>query len=511
MRLEPEKEWYAPLYETLSKHAQSQPVSLHVPGHRNGESWRRGRQSGYDRYGLAHYENLMPLDVTELSHTDDLHAPEGVIAEAQQLAAKLYGSDHAFFLVGGSTAGNHGMILAVCNPGDLILVQRNVHKSVLNGLRLAGARAVFMQPAREEGEGTWTVPELQSVKQALEQYPQAKAVLLSTPNYYGRVVSMQAYADLIHAYQIPLLVDEAHGAHYGFHPAFPQSALAAGADAVVQSTHKTLTAMTMGAMLHIKGERINLERLKDVLASIQSSSPSYPIMASIDIARAMVQSEGPNMFESGLQAAHRLRMYLNQRSSRLVASAIREDGSTPLIDPLRVILKDREGAYSGYELQKHLEQHGCWAEMADETRVLLLFGSYMSDSELERILAACDAVAESLDRFIRTRGYEGKNTVAEPLSEASTAGAISEPIPFSFRGISADQAVTVNMNQAAGFRSAETVIPYPPGIPLLYAGEAISASVAQELRRLGELGAKCQGATDPTLQTIRVIQVETNG
>ncbi|EFM10957.1 Orn/Lys/Arg decarboxylase major region [Paenibacillus curdlanolyticus YK9] len=512
MKNKAEKLGYAPLYEKLNEHALTRPVSLHVPGHRNGESWRRGLQNNTERYGIDRYESLLPLDITELSHTDDLHAPEGVIAEAQQLASQLYRSDHTFFLIGGSTAGNHGMILAVCDPGDLILVQRNVHKSILNGLRLAGASAVFLQPSREEAEGTWTVPDLHVVKEALERHPEAKAVLLSTPNYYGRAVSMRGYADLVHEYQIPLLVDEAHGAHYGFHPAFPRSALADGADAVVHSTHKTLTAMTMGAMLHIKGARIDLGRLRDVLASIQSSSPSYPIMASIDIARAMVQAEGADLFDSGIQAARKLRNHLNSENSRLIASSIKEEDSTPLIDPLRILLKDRAGRYSGYELQKRFEQHGCWAEMADETRVLLLFGGYMSDEELSRIIAACDAVAESL---LDPREGDGictaKDEVAHSMEEAGAVDAVSEPVAFSFKRVDAQRITNIAIEHAAGYRSAETVIPYPPGIPLIYAGEMITATVAKELKRIGEHGAKCQGAADPSLQTICVVQDKTNG
>lgn len=529
-----DKEVRAPLYECLIAHEASQPVSFHVPGHRNGQAWQSlaGQDAAYER--LTRFKGVLSIDATEISATDDLHSPDSVIAEAQQMAARVFGADESMLLVGGSTAGNIAMILTVCEPGDIILVQRNVHKSVLNGLRLAGARAVFLQPAYETDEGTLLVPLLETVELALQLYPEARAVMLSTPNYYGRGVSLKPYVDTVHAYGVPLLIDEAHGAHYGLHDAFPESAIMQGADAVVQSTHKTLPAMTMGAMLHVRGQYIDIDRLRDMLAVVQSSSPSFPIMASLDIARAMIEEQGPALFESGLANVASFRQEMNERNGRLVVTASEMDNdelsaletggygpqwnSDVRIDPLRVIMRDRRGITSGYELLRMLEKQGCWAEMADEYRVLLLFGPIVSEEETKRLLGACEAIEQELAaqqqrplrKYDRTERVEASALKYERVvsRDIEPDQMISEPITFSTQRIDRDTIRTIPLLSAAGSISAETIIPYPPGIPLIYAGERIEETVIRRLAKLVEIGAKCQGASDPTLETIRIIGQE---
>jgi len=512
-----------PLYECLTAYEASNPISFHVPGHRNGQAWRLGTdEQETRRERLERFNGILSIDVTEISATDDLHAPEGAIADAQRLAAGVFGADETMLLVGGSTAGNIAMILTVCGPGELVLVQRNVHKSVLNGLCLAGARAVFLQPAYESGEGTVMVPLLETVEQALKRYPEARAVMLSTPNYYGRGVSIKPYADLAHAYGIPLLIDEAHGAHYGLHDSFPVSAISEGADAVVQSTHKTLPAMTMGAMLHVREPYMDRDRLRDMLAVVQSSSPSFPIMASLDIARAMIEEEGPALFEPGLKQASQFRSEMRRRNGRLTAAPIEgaEARDIPAgadtygpqwienvrIDPLRVILRDNRGLISGYGLLRMLEKHGCWAEMADEHRVLLLFGPFVGEDETERLLKACEAIERELESLNddNNEAREDSQQVVDRQDEPDEM--ISDPILFSTSRMNRDRITVVPLRSAAGRISAETIIPYPPGIPLIFAGERLKHSIVTRLAKLAEMGAKCQGASDPTLQTIRVME-----
>ncbi|WP_158702797.1 aminotransferase class I/II-fold pyridoxal phosphate-dependent enzyme, partial [Paenibacillus faecalis] len=283
----------APLIEALLTYKNKANISFHVPGHKNGKV--------YDGIQDAElFSEVMKIDVTEISGTDDLHHPEGVIREAQLLAADCFGAEESFFLVGGSTAGNLAMVLTVCSqPGDLILLQRNVHKSVLNGLMLAGARAVFLEPQIDEYSGLAVMPSQETVRAALAAYPEAKAVFVTSPNYYGMGSDLKELADLCHANEVPLLVDEAHGAHYGMHPDLPESALSCGADGVVQSTHKMLSAMTMGSMLHVQGRLLDRSLLRQRLAMVQSSSPSYPVMASLDLARRLLHAQGPGAFTAG--------------------------------------------------------------------------------------------------------------------------------------------------------------------------------------------------------------------
>lgn len=294
----------APVYEMLEQYRHKGNISYHVPGHKNGEAYR----SAVSAKSAGYLTEVMRYDVTEITGTDDLHHPEGVIREAQELAADCYGAEESYMLVGGSTAGNLALILTVCaEPGSLLILQRNVHKSVIHGLMLAGARAVFLEPQIDPGSGLAVAPSAETVQAALAAYPEAAGVLVTMPNYYGMGSDLAPLAQACHACCVPLLVDEAHGAHYGQHPALPAGALAQGADGVVQSTHKMLTALTMGAMLHVQGPWLDRALLRQRLAMVQSSSPSYPVMASLDLARRLLHSQGAGAFTAGLAAVDVLR------------------------------------------------------------------------------------------------------------------------------------------------------------------------------------------------------------
>lgn len=485
---------YAPLFETLIRLAKQDPVSFHVPGHRYGHTWEHHNSAESEAYSA-----IMKLDTTELSATDDLHHPEAAIAEAQILAAKRFGAEETFFLVGGSTSGNLALILAVCEPGDLVIVQRNVHKSVINGLRLAGARAVFVMPQTDDKTSLAVTPSLADVKTALDKNPEAKAVFLTNPNYYGMSVNLEPYAALIHAHDKLLLVDEAHGAHYGFHPALPRSAIFSGADAVVQSTHKTLTALTMGAMLHIQGERIPRYEVRQALAIVQSSSPSFPIMASIDISRAMIDRYGTDWFQEGIDSAAAFREWIAHRATALRAIQLSDSDNSNAynqLDPLRVVIWDATGAYSGYELQKLLEEQGCWAEMADPRHVVLVFHIKTSLADVEKLIASClhiEMIIASTDRVIANT--EDRTLLQQPAAS-------DEPVLF-YRRRNA-RTVRVSLSEAVDTQSAEMVIPYPPGIPIVYPGEHLTMEIIQYIAYLSLQGAKFQGASDPAMKTIEV-------
>ncbi|MGG4141994.1 aminotransferase class I/II-fold pyridoxal phosphate-dependent enzyme [Paenibacillus algorifonticola] len=504
---------HAPLYEMLLKHAESQPVSFHVPGHRYGKAFRLGKpqQEGEGQEPVfikemkETFAAIMKLDVTELSATDDLHHPEGAIAEAQSLAARCFGVEESFFLVGGSTSGNLAMLLAVCEPGDYILVQRNVHKSVINGLKLAGARAVFIMPQIDEPTGIATQPSLAQVKMTMDLYPQAKAVFLNNPNYYGMSVNLQPYAEAIHQCGMLLLVDEAHGAHYGLHPKLPVSAIAAGADAVVQSTHKTLTALTMGAMLHVQGALLNRTAIREALATIQSSSPSFPIMASLDISRAMIEAAGADWFDDALAVAAYLRKGIEECCAAIEILKQSDDRLSVMpaynqLDPLRVVLCDRTGALSGFEILKLLEQQGCWAEMADMRHVVLLLGIGIQFEDADRLIQACQAV----EMIIASKG---RVITEQPLARAGSLLFLPESVePIAFSRVSKGTVVRVKLKDAINCRAAEMVVPYPPGIPIVYPGELLTAEMLGYIKELASSGAKFQGAEDPAMQSIAIVE-----
>lgn len=492
----------APLHERLIRRLERGPASFHVPGH------QYGRALPDEPFAL--YRAIMGIDVTELEDTDDLHHPEGVIREAQRLAARCFGADETFFLVGGSTAGNLAMLLAVLDPGDAIVVQRNVHKSVLTGIALARARAIFVQPQMEPATGLPTVPAADDIEAALDRYPEARAVFLSTPNYYGMHVHLAPYAEIAHRRHVPLLVDEAHGAHFGLHPACPPSAMQSGADAAVQSTHKTLTALTMGAMLHVRRGRLPMDRLRRALSAVQSSSPSFPVLASLDIARAMIDAHGPAWLESGMKAARLLRERLAERGGPFAVIEPVIGAACAAVDPMRVVLRDVTGRIGGVRLQRLLAEHDCWAEMADDRHVVLVFGPKAAESDADKLAGALERIAAEL---AAESGYPpnagADREPAAPAAEAAYAASpeerIGEPFAIPLMPPAEEDTEYVPLEEAVGRTAAETVIPYPPGIPLLYTGERINGERIAAIRRLAEADARFQGASDAGMRRIRVM------
>jgi arginine decarboxylase len=488
------KKEQAPLFDAMIAHNRNNPVSLHVPGHKSGQA--------SDPAAAPFYKGILSIDYTEIPGLDDLHQAEGVIQQAQQLAAECFGAEESFFLVGGSTVGNLAMITTVCEPGDILLVQRNVHKSVIHGLMLARAKAVFLTPQWEPDSGMATGVTVQEVEEALRTYPEAKGLLITNPNYYGMGIDIRPLAQLLHQWDKPLLVDEAHGAHFGFHPALPQSALTCGADIVVQSTHKMLSAMTMGAMLHIQGNRINRTIIRRRLSLLQSSSPSYPILASLDLARRQMHIHGEALIQQALEVV----MGFIRELAKLPCYGVSSSSSSDIYqDPFKVSIHDVTGTLLGPELRELLEDHGCYPEMADEKRVLLVFTLGSTEEDVSKILRALSNIC--LKRKLEKKELAGR--IAN-IMKVSPFTRISEPVAFSLdyaggsREFGVNGTVWISLKEAAGKRSAGMVVPYPPGIPLLYPGEWITAQTAQYIQELAGLGIRFQGTLDGSLQTIEV-------
>lgn len=493
----------APLYEALLEYKRSKRTSFHVPGHKNGQAYA---SSG----GAGILSEIMEIDVTEIIGTDDLHHPEGVILEAQQLAANCFGAEESFFLIGGSTVGNLSLILTVCSaPGELLLVQRNVHKSVLHGLMLAGAQAVFLQPQVDPISGLATAPTVDQITTALEKYPHAKGVLVTMPNYYGMGTDMTSLVEACHRYDVPLLVDEAHGAHYGQHPSLPASALSCGADGVVQSTHKMLSALTMGAMLHVQGSRLDRTLLRQRLAMVQSSSPSYPMMASLDLARRLLHTGGAAIFTAGLAAVDAFKRGLAELPRFGLLQPQQPAGFAAAYtsqDPFKAVIYDGTGTLSGYELQRLLEAQGCIPEMSDERYVVLLFSLGSTLEDANHLLRALQHIS-----VIGVDTHSEENTSAmKNAVEFSTwnilSNSVSTPVSFNMKPVSSEEVESIPLEQCGGRVAAEMIIPYPPGIPLLYKGESISKDTQERLLVLSQAGAKCHAAADPELHSIMVFK-----
>ncbi|MEI4790832.1 aminotransferase class I/II-fold pyridoxal phosphate-dependent enzyme [Bacillus sp. FJAT-53060] len=439
-----------PLYTALSQHAEKKPYSFHVPGHHNGDVF-------FDE-ARSYYASILQLDVTELEGLDDLQHPTGVIQEAEDLLAKLYGANQSFFLVNGTTVGNLAMVMATCGTGDEIFVQRNCHKSVFHAIELAGATPIMLETEVDRHLHVPTHVTDETVKQAIAKFPKCRAIVLTYPNYYGHAADLSNLVKLCHDAGIIVLVDEAHGAHFVLGGDFPPSALSYGADVVVQSAHKTLPAMTMGSFLHLQGNRIDSQCIKTLLTMLQSSSPSFPIMASLDVARAYVEEMKEKRKLDGLmRGLEKLKKQFNRISHLEVVET--DSLST---DPLKCVIRSTKGL-TGYELKRVLESVEVHPELADEHQVLLVFGlGQMKEvpfTVIEQALQQSDSLLEGKVQLQKR----------SPSIELVKQRQGIEVVPF---------------EKAAGRISAESVIPYPPGIPLILKGERIEVDQIATLSHL---------------------------
>ncbi|WP_236692970.1 aminotransferase class I/II-fold pyridoxal phosphate-dependent enzyme [Aneurinibacillus tyrosinisolvens] len=480
----------APLYEALLTYEKKKNTSFHVPGHKDGRV--------FDREGNSYFKPLLAIDGTEVEGLDDLHHPLGAIAEAQQLAAEVFGAEQTFFLVGGSTAGNLAAALTVCSPGDTIIVQRNAHKSLINGLLLAGARPVFISPNIDEETGAAAGISRTHIYEALRRFPTAKSVWITNPNYYGMGEDIRAIAAECHRVGIPLIVDEAHGAHFGQIDIVPASALSSGADLVIQSTHKMLTAMTMASMLHVQGNIVDRRRLASALSMVQSSSPSYPLMASLDLARRHLATEGKVLLR---QTVERLKKIKKEIRSKLCTLSIYEKNSSVYSqDPLKWVVTIKHPAVTGYQLLDWFGELGCVAEMADTRNMVLAFSTNTSEEELNHLSKALYTLDQKLQH----------STLPADLSQPSYTPMFSQPGTLFQPNISLQEAFyrpkkTIAVAESVGEYSGEMVIPYPPGIPLLIPGERITPEHLLAIEAIKLAGGFFQGASDERVNDIQVL------
>ncbi|MGW6150665.1 aminotransferase class I/II-fold pyridoxal phosphate-dependent enzyme [Bacillus mycoides] len=455
-----------PLYEALIEFKERRLLSFHVPGHKNGLNFPQKASGGF--------KDILSIDVTELTGLDDLHSPFECIDEAQQLLAEVYGVHKSYFLINGSTVGNLAMILSCCGEHDIVLVQRNCHKSIINGLKLAGANPVFLNPWIDEVHNVPVGVRDEVIKEAITKYPNAKALILTHPNYYGMGIDLEASIAYAHAHKIPVLVDEAHGAHFCIGDPFPKSALVYGADIVVHSAHKTLPAMTMGSYLHINSRLVSEEKVSSYLSMLQSSSPSYPIMASLDIARfaiAVIKEEGHDEIVEFLR-----RFKEGLRSIPQIAIL-----QYPSQDELKVTVQTR-CQLSGYELQSVFEKVGIYTEMADPYNVLLILPLQVNEGYMKAIEIIRLAMQQ----------YKVKDKTAS--IRYTYKGEIS-PLPYTYKQLERYETKLVSIEEAVGMIAAEMVIPYPPGIPLIMYGERITQEHTKQITHLEKTGARFQGST----------------
>lgn len=480
-----------PLFNALTKHAAQNPVQFHIPGHKKG--------MGSDpEFRSFIGENALSIDLINIAPLDDLHQPTGVIEEAQKLAADAFGADYTYFSVQGTSGAIMTMILSVCAPGDKIIIPRNIHKSVLSAIIFAGARPVFISPAQDSNLGIDHGITTRSVRRALERHPDAKAVLVINPTYFGICANLKEIVDLVHSYHIPVLVDEAHGVLIHFNKKLPMSAMEAGADMAATSVHKLGGSMTQSSVLNVKKGLINPQRVQTILSMLTTTSTSYLLLASLDTSRRQLALYGEKIADQAIELANQAREAINQIPGLYCfGEEILGDEATYDYDPTKVTIHVRHLGITGYDTENWLREHfNLEIEMSDMYNILCLITPGDNAESVQKLIIALKTLSETY-----YEGAEARELIVKipeipqlSLTPRDAFYAETEVIPF---------------KESAGRIMAEFIYVYPPGIPILLPGEVISQKNIDYIIEHVEVGLPVKGPEDRTIENVKVIVEET--
>jgi len=476
-----------PLFDALKEYVDRDTLPFHVPGHKKGV--------GIDKeFKNFIGENPFKIDVTVFKLVDSLHHPTGPIKKAQELVADAYESHASFFSIHGTSGAIQAMILAVVNDGDKIIVPRNVHKSVTSGIILSGAVPVFMEPEIDKKLGIAHGVKPETVEKTLKENPDAKAVLIINPTYYGVATDIKKIADIVHSYDIPLIVDEAHGPHLAFSEKLPMSALKAGADICAQSTHKIIGSLTQGSLLHVKSKYVDPKRVQQILNLMQTTSPSYIIMASLDCARRQIALEGKDLLQKTIELCKYTRDEINKIPGFYCfgEEVLGKPGSYSF-DPTKLTISSRELGITGFELDMILaDKYHIQMELSDFYNVLAV-GSFGDTKEgMDRLLSALKEISND---------YYGKK---ESVQDFLDIPAIPRKILNPREAFYSDK-ISIPLNESIGKISGEFLLAYPPGIPVLCPGEEITQEVVDYVHDLKRANLYVQGTEDLTVENIKIV------
>lgn len=438
-------------------------------------------------------------DLPELPELDNLFAPHGPILESQQKAAQLFGSSETWFLVGGTTCGIQAAIMSTCSPGETLILPRNSHLSAISALVLSGALPKYIIPDYDfDWDIAGGVTPLQverTINELKAEGRRASAVLVVSPSYHGICSNLSDISQLCHLHGIPLIVDEAHGAHFGFHDQFPSSAIRQGADVTVQSTHKVLCSLTQSSMLHLSGNLVDRDRISQCLQTLQSSSPSYLLLASLDAARAQLSETPETIFEEAVEMAMETRKSLNQIPGIDVLD-FPSFAKFPSFDPLRITVGVWKLGLSGYQADEVLfRSHGIIPELCGTRSLTMAINLGTSEDHVRRLVSGLAHL--SSDRV----GTEHKEENADGSGYAPFE---DTTIRLSPREAFFSRKRKVAIKECLGKICGELICPYPPGIPVMIPGEVITEKALSYLMMVKNMGADISGAADPSLNHVIV-------
>ncbi|WP_138493150.1 aminotransferase class I/II-fold pyridoxal phosphate-dependent enzyme [Paenibacillus pinistramenti] len=478
-----------PLLTALKAHAAGNPVQFHIPGHKKG--------LGMDQEFREFIgDNALSIDLINIAPLDDLHQPTGVIEEAQKLAADAFGATHTFFSVQGTSGAIITMIMSVCSPGDKIIVPRNIHKSVMSAIIFAGAKPVFVSPAQDHELGIDHGITTSSVSRALKRHPDAKAVLVINPTYFGVVAHLEEIVELAHSHHIPVLVDEAHGVHIHFHEDLPVSAMQAGADMAATSVHKLGGSMTQSSVLNINAKNglINPQRVQTIISMLTTTSTSYILLASLDAARRNLILNGHDLLTEAIGLAGYLRDEINKIDGLYsFGKEILGSEAAYGMDPTKVTIHVRHLGITGYETENWLREHyNIEVELSDMYNILCLVTTGDTQETVDTLLKALRDLSEA---------YHQKGEVKELIVKTPEIPQLSLIPRDAFY---ADTEV-VPFRESAGRIIAEFIYVYPPGIPILLPGEVITQENIDYIVDHVEVGLPVKGPEDRYINNVKVI------
>jgi arginine decarboxylase len=481
-----------PLFDALRAHAERNPVQFHIPGHKKGA----GMDPEYREY-IG--QNILNIDLINIAPLDDLHQPIGVILEAQQLAADAFGADATYFSVQGTSTVIMTMILSACSHGDKIIVPRNVHKSILSAIIFAGARPVFLSPVRDTNLGIDHGVTTRSVRRALERHPDAAAVLIINPTYYGVCTHLKEIVDLVHEYDIPVLVDEAHGALIHFSDELPLSAMQAGADMAATSIHKLGGSMTQSSILNIRNGLVNPHRVQTILSLLMTTSTSYPLLASLDTARRQLAIHGKDLAERTLDLAKKARTAINEISGLYCfGEELLGEEATYDYDPTKLTIHVRHLGITGYDAENWLrEYYNLEVELSDMYNILCLVTPGDDEESIGILLEALQVMSDAY--------HADSREILEMVVKIPEIPHLALTPRDAFYG----ETELVSFRESAGRIIAEFIYVYPPGIPILLPGEVISQENIDYIVDHLEVGLPVKGPEDRSVTNVKVILEET--
>lgn len=473
----------APIYEALRKFRRMRVVPFDVPGHKRG----RGNMELTEFLG----EDCMNVDVNSMKPLDNLCHPVSVIKDAEELAAEAFGAAHAFFMVGGTTSAVQSMIMYACKSGEKIIMPRNVHRSAINALILTGAIPVYVDPDCNNELGIPLGMSVSQVEKAIRENPDAKAILVNNPTYYGICSDIKKITELAHANNMLMLADEAHGTHFYFGENFPISAMAAGADIASASMHKSGGSLTQSSFL-LMGERINADYMRQVVNLTQTTSASYLLLSSLDISRKRLALSGREIFEKTVQMAEYAREEINSIGGYYAFSRELVNGDSVYdFDVSKLSVHTLPIGLAGIEVYDLLrDEYDIQIEFGDIGNILAYISVGDRTRDIERLISA---LAEIKRRF----GKSGTGMLTQEYINPIVAETPR-------RAFYADK-MSLPLDEAAGHVCSEFVMCYPPGIPILAPGELITPQIIEYIKYAKEKGCQMTGTEDINIERLNVL------